>query len=152
MHTPPEKIVRLVERAAELRAAGHTWEQIAKKLRRSLAIRGWRRRYPEFWNRAIADARRELAAQASAEGLTVLRNLLLSQDEKVRRDASARLLALRPNDDLPQPPPSDLLRYVQILEGMTDDDLESLLAESVRAVAARPEHPAAGDPNPASAA
>jgi hypothetical protein len=141
--TPSKNMLRVLDRAAELRATGHTWEQIARKIRRPFStLADWRRSYPAMWEEAIAKARREVSAQASAEGVSVLRNLLTSEDEKVRRDASAELLTLRPKEEPAPEVSSDLVQFVQLLLEMPHVDLESLLAESVRAIAIGREHPA----------
>jgi hypothetical protein len=132
MDIPPSNLVYLVERAAELRAAGNSWEQTAQKLGRCAdTIRNWPRRYRAFWDQAIAIARRNTAADAGDEGLAILRTLLRSDDDKVRREASVRLLDLRPDAGDTPAASNELVRFVEFLEGLSDAELDSLLGPDI---------------------
>lgn len=153
MSGPPKKLIYLIERAAELRAAGNSWEQTGQKLGKSgRTVRTWRYRYRAFWDQTIAAARREVAADAADEGLAILRSVARSDDEKVRRDASARLVDLRtPDDDAPAGN-NELIRFVEFLESLTDDQLDSLLGVEHRGDDPRSTGGSAETPGPASVA
>jgi hypothetical protein len=150
---PPDS---LLARAAELRAAGSNWEAVATQLNRSAeTVRKWPALHPERWAAATRDAERRLAAEAGSESVLVLRQLLRSKDEKVRRDAAKFLIYFRlelakldrkdPSDPTSPPPTSDAARLVAFLEGHTDDELARLAAHMFPAAAPAPlEAPAGG--------
>jgi hypothetical protein len=82
--------------AAELRIGGSTWEAIAARLRRSPeTVRRWPREYPDHWRQATSEAERRLAAEAEAEAVVILRQLLCSADDKLRWHAAKDLIRLR---------------------------------------------------------
>lgn len=142
---PPES---LLSHAAELRAGGLGWDAVAAKVGRAAdTVRKWPALYPDRWAAALRDAERRLVGEAGAESVLVLRSLLRSDDEKVRRDAARFLLTLRlelakldARADAPAPPASDAARLVAFLEGHTDDELERLVADL---------HPPVREPGPA---
>ena len=122
-------------RAANLRAAGCSWESVAAQLGRAVeGVLKWPD--DERWPALLADAEKRLAVEAGAEAVLVLRNLLRAEDEKVRRDAARFLLELRfrlaappdTSDDLPSPRSADARRLVAFLESHSDDDLARLAA------------------------
>jgi hypothetical protein len=153
MRTPPKHLVRRVERAAELRAGGHSWEQIGKKFGCAAeTARNWRKAYRGFWEDSIAAARREVANEAADQGLVVLRNLLASDDEKVRRDVSSRLAELRVDEPAATDRDDDIHLFVEYLRGLSDDKLDLLLGECNAADARRPAGDATDGRDPASAA
>jgi hypothetical protein len=91
---PPSESV--LARAAELRALGNNWVATAKELKRSARnIRRWPRLYPERWAAALNEAQRWAIGDLAGESLEILRRLLHSDDEKIRRDAAALLTDLR---------------------------------------------------------
>jgi len=134
---PPAESV--LARAAEMRAAGSNWETVAAKLNRSAdTVRKWPSLYPTQWQTALHTAERRLVSEASAESVLILRQLLRSDDEKVRRDAAKFLIDLRLElfkidqksaDDSPPPLTSDAARLVAFLEGHSDEELDRHLAE-----------------------
>jgi len=96
MNNVPPEILSLMTTAAELRATGTSWEKIAARVRRSpRTCRRWRETYPEAWRRLYHDAEEELLNACGAESALVLRNLLRSEDEKVRSAAGRNLLGVR---------------------------------------------------------
>jgi hypothetical protein len=130
---PPEAVLA---RAAELRAAGNGWEVVAQTLRRSLpVVRRWPDLFPDRWQAATRLAERRLLSDASAESVLVLRQLLRSNDDKVRRDAARLLVSLRLEqaklDQKAEPeaaaPTPDRL-FAEFLEAHTDEQLEQLAA------------------------
>lgn len=91
---PPSDDV--LAKAAELRAAGSSWEAVARRVRRAVrTVGGWPRKYADRWAAALVRAERRLAAQADGESVLTLRTLLLSDDERVRWRAATALLARR---------------------------------------------------------
>src|SRR5436190_20429259 len=96
--TPPHAdLARLVARAAELRAAGASWDAVAAAVGRAAdTCRRWPHSHPRLWRRAYRAAARQKLAEAGAEGLAMLRSSLRSEDEKVRRDAAKALARLLP--------------------------------------------------------
>jgi transposase len=90
------EVLDLIALAAEQRALGKSWETVAAAVGRSArTVRRWTRAYPEAWRRAYRDAEAQLVVEAAAESVVVLRNLLRSEDDKIRRDAANRLLSFR---------------------------------------------------------
>lgn len=134
-HTPPEDVV--LARAADLRAAGLSWDTVAARLLRPAdEVRAWPTLYATEWRTALHAAERRLVGEASAESVLILRQLLRSQDEKVRRDAAKFLVDLRlglakldqPASPPPPPVASDTARFVAYLEGHTHEQLAELVA------------------------
>ena len=136
----------LLNRAAELRAAGGTWEAVAAKLHRSAdAVRKWPRDYADRWKIAIREAERRLVCEAAAESVLVLRTLLRSEDEKVCRDAARSLTDLRldlskleiaAGSESAPPLTSEAARILAFLDGHADEELARLAANVFAFVAA----------------
>lgn len=146
----------LLNRAAELRAGGAKWEAVAAALNRSAeTVRKWPREYADRWKPALRDAERRLVCEAAAESVLVLRNLLRSDDEKVRRDAANSLTDLRldltkldltSSEAEPEPLTSEAARLIAFLDGHTDDELSRLAANVFPAFEA--EAPVPSEPGP----
>lgn len=136
----------LLNRAAELRAAGSTWEAVAAKIHRAAdAVRKWPRDYADRWKIALREAERRLVCEAAAESVLVLRTLLRSEDEKVCRDAARSLTDLRldwsklelaAGSESAQPLTSDSARILAFLDGHPDEELARLAANFSPVVAA----------------
>jgi hypothetical protein len=95
MPPPSPKTLRLLSAAAELRAAGATWETVAGHLSRAVAkCRRWPIRYRDYWAAAYHGAERRRTAVARQEAVNALRVLLRSQDGRTKRDAARALLSL----------------------------------------------------------
>lgn len=146
----------LLNRAAELRAAGGTWEAVAAKIHRAAdAVRKWPRDYADRWKLALREAERRLVCEAAAESVLVLRTLLRSEDEKVSRDAARSLTDLRldlskleiaAGSEPSQPLTSEAARILAFLDGHPDEELARLAANVFSFVAAS--KPAAAEPCP----
>ena len=129
----------LFARAAELRAAGASWEAIAKEVhRRERTVRGWPRKYTDRWTTALIQAEQRMTAQADCESVFTLRKLLLSQDEKVRWHAAKALIGRRVDHkkiELKSPPPpnpalsNEAARIIAFLDGQPDEELTAIAAE-----------------------
>lgn len=122
-----------IERAATLRAEGRSWSATATELNLSVGtVEGYPRRYPKLWASAERRAWDRALAEAAAEAVTTLRRLLRHDDEKINRDAAAKLVQfaarrLRPvaaRKLTPAVPP-----VVAYLEGLSDADLAALAAD-----------------------
>ncbi len=142
----------VLARAAELRAGGSNWEAVAAKLNRSAeTVRKWPALHPERWQAALHQAERRLVAEASAESVLILRQLLRSDDEKVRRDAAEFLVELRLTlaklDDKSHLEhstnalTSDSARFAAYLQGHSDEELDRLVAELQQATIEEPADP-----------
>lgn len=149
---PPSEAV--LARAAELRSAGSSWDAVAETLHRSVVtVKRWPELFPDRWQAAMRRAERRLLAEASAESVLVLRQLLRSRDDKVRRDAAKFLIDLRLEQaklDLkaePEPVAATPDRlFAEFLEAHTDEQLEQLAA-SLRNAPLPPHGPSSGDAN-----
>jgi len=90
---PPDA---LIARAAAARASGSSWEAVGKLVSRSPhTVCKWPQTYPEHWEAALRAAARAGVDYAAAQSMIVLRNLLASDNEKVRAEAAWRLLYQR---------------------------------------------------------
>jgi Homeodomain-like domain len=150
MHTPGTNIVRAVETAAELRAAGHSWAHIAAAVRRSKkTVQRWPQRYADAWNRAAAETRRDLRFGAGGEGLAALRDLLRSENERTRRDAARDLVHLSIDVEPADVPAarSPFHALADHLAGLTDEQHRRLLEEEEPEPEPAPD--ATGDPEAA---
>ena len=135
MRIPSIQTRRDMEMAAELRAAGATWETIGEQLVRqpTLLIR-WTRVYREDWERYRHSAERRLARQTSDESRSVLRGLLRSTSARVRRMAADKFTRHRLEQKAKEMPPDlhvEHSAYIAYLEEMSDEQLEQYLAEFV---------------------
>ena len=134
---PPSDVQ--LRRAAEMRASGCTWDSVGKAMRRAAAtVQSWPEQLAERWKAAMREAERRLASEAGAESILILRGLLRSEDEKVRRDAAKSLLYLRlelakldshTSAASAPPPTSAALELAAFLEGHTDDELARIAAD-----------------------
>jgi hypothetical protein len=78
--------------AAELRAAGASWDTIAAQLHRQPTLLArWARFYVDEWQRMLAEAEQRQARQENAESRSAIRSLLRSKELKTRLDAAGNL-------------------------------------------------------------
>jgi hypothetical protein len=134
MNQPTTRTLRALERAALLRADGHGWETVARKLKRKVeTVRSWPRLYPDEWYAAYDAYDRpgdDLAAQEARE---CLRLLVRSEDEKVSQ-AAARCLQKERGRAAARPtakPISDMHRLADYLGGLSHEEHRKLAAEQV---------------------
>jgi len=149
----------LLQRAAEMRANGATWDAVAKALKRSPdTVRGWPRLHAERWAAALEYAKAQTLEEASAETLHTLRHQLRSPDEKIANQAARsvtqlQLGLLKSRPSAPEPDATSAivdpaaLRVLAHFQGFPDADLERF-ALAVRPdlageVSARPEQDSA---------
>ena len=126
MSIPPPAVERLLERAAELRAAGVSWEVVGQKLHRHRdTCSRWPRLYPEIWKRLVAATRAEQRQNAADEAMTVLRTLLRSDDEKIKRDVG-RILFAGINPPQRRGPQTDDERIEEYCDDLDPNDAEQI--------------------------
>jgi hypothetical protein len=139
MHKHPPPSARRLRIAAELRAAGNAWERVAAAVRLPLAeVRAWPHRFPARWRKAFARAERQAVVAATAEAVELLRRQLRSDDPKVVREASMKLVQIRvalrrgrrkPETQKPSDtPPGYADRLLAYVRGMTDEELAAAAA------------------------
>ncbi len=126
----------LVQKAAELRAGGASWEMVATDVERAVAtVRRWPAEYPVIWKRAFRIAERQLLTDATAESVLTLRKQLRSEDEKSSRDAAQKLIQFRmakqkkPASKKPAKPPTIHHRIALYLETLSDEEIQTLTDE-----------------------
>jgi hypothetical protein len=143
---PNGRNVRAVERAIALRATGHTWEQVAELLNRTIdTVREWPRKYPEFWFRRLTAAHQELDREAIGEARALLRYHMRNQNLKDGRDCARILLdharrSLPPAADQAAPArDSEFHQIADYLEGLSDEERNAFLHGQPAAEADPPE-------------
>lgn len=151
----PQPTDAMLEEVAESRASGMTWEAAAGKTNWSVStIKTWPRKYPDRWAAAYRRAELRFSRDSCAHSIVILRNLLVSEDEKSRRDAARILVQHRvaiERLDLRAGPPQIVISQVEsddqfarsLLEGLTDEQQEAYLA-AIRPTRLLP--PKANDP------
>jgi hypothetical protein len=134
MPTPPSD--RLLAEAAELRAAGSSWETVSAVLGRAVStVRQWPSAYRDRWTAALRAAEARLATEAAAESVLALRAQLRSKDIEISRTAARQLIQYRvaldkietPDPVGPAPSGSDAARVAAHLEALTDDQRDQLV-------------------------
>jgi hypothetical protein len=137
MSTAPEQVLSLMAAAAELRAAGASWEAVAAKLGpNECTFRRWEKRYAAQWDRLFHAAEVRLTKLMGGEARSVLRALLRHKDRWVRLHAGRFLLSHRwaapldPPADAAQPS-AESLRIAMALDEMPEEQIQSLLDEEV---------------------
>ncbi|MSR53759.1 MAG: hypothetical protein EXS09_10785 [Gemmataceae bacterium] len=141
MNTPPKRLQRPVERAAELRVSGLSWPQVAQKMCRNVkTIQEWQRYYPEHWKQLVETARQAQADEGADEAVSVLRNQLRGEEYKVTQVAARELISNKRSLDVASTPPvpSVLHRFVDYLEGLTDEQFTTLVGERNLEITGRP--------------
>lgn len=133
MEQPPPRMLRLLRKAAHLRAAAIPWKQIAKKLKQDVkTCRRWPRLYSDRWRELIARARRGEKRKADAEARTFLRLLLRTGNERTKLGAASLLLIPEPAKPQPRksqafsPEVLELAAHISDLRGLTYEQLQQL--------------------------
>jgi hypothetical protein len=130
-----EDELRTVERAIDLRARGHNWDQVAQKLQKTVEeVREWPHQYAEFWTRRLTIAHRELDSETISEARTILRHHLRTGDPKEARDIARVLFDHARRSQVPpaESEPARDSEYHQIadfLEGLSDEDRRAILED-----------------------
>jgi len=100
---PSSQMVTLLQKAAGLRALGQTWAYVAEKCGRvEGTCKHWPQEHRALWEELYAEASTKAWDEAEAEARHVQRQLLRSEDERVRQSAAHSLMACarhsRPQD------------------------------------------------------
>src|SRR4051794_5004675 len=84
MATPSPKLLPLLTRAAELRAAASSWVKVAEPVRRSAeTCRQGPRLYPELWRRRYREATGQRSAEAAVEAQLFPRKRVRHGDPRI---------------------------------------------------------------------
>jgi len=98
---PQPKTLEALDRAAELRAEGLSWEKVRVKLHAEdlmhrcdeRSMRHITREYPDVWKRVFREKLDQFVqSDVETEALTTQRQLLRSEDERIRQSAAHSLL------------------------------------------------------------
>lgn len=122
--------LRDVERAIDLRAQGHTWDQVAKRLEQQIdQVRQWPHRYADLWATRMAVVQRDLDQETIGQARAVLRHHLWSENLKgvfeaarILLDHARRSLGLV-TEAAPLTP--EYLQIADHLEGLSHDQLHA---------------------------
>jgi hypothetical protein len=121
---------RDLEIAAELRAAGASWDTAAAVLHRQPHLLSrWSRVYFEEWQRLLAQAE-ERQAHTDAESRSALRKRLQSRDANTRVEAATNLMQQRLDEMAAQSPaqvPTDPAAFKAHVEQMNAQELDGFL-------------------------
>jgi len=83
-----QNLQALLTTAAEMRAVGHPWESVAKKVhRRVKTCQNWPHKYKALWERLYREAQRKRFDQTGNECHTYLVNLMRAEDPKIQQKA-----------------------------------------------------------------
>jgi hypothetical protein len=130
--------VSVLARAAELRAEGSAWKYVGEAVGRSPeTVRRWPQVFPDLWAAAVRAAQRRVIDDAADEAVCVLRQLIRTDDPKIRHQAAWHLiyqrleltkaeLAAAAHAD--PPPPSDAQLIADFVEAHPRDQLIKLAA------------------------
>lgn len=138
---PSKAMLPRVRRAAQMRAEGYSWSQIAGAVRcREDTVRAWAEDYPAVWRAAFALEWQMLLEETLAEAVNVLRfHMRGDQEPKTKMDAARKLIdCAGPRvgpaaDDAPAPAG----RLTTYLEGLSDGQLNDLVAQRVEQIHGR---------------
>jgi hypothetical protein len=134
MSEPVKKVDPLLQKAAQLRKKGVSWNELARILNRNpRTLRRWATERAEEWQQAEKQASTGESLEnhlenATLEAIHILRTLLRSADEKIQRDAAKTLLDFCHSQ--PKVPQSQLSNLAQMVEGLNDHELLQLLEEA----------------------
>ena len=90
------RFLHALERAAEMKAAGSSWEAIATALHRKLqTVKQWSRLYANEWQELFAKYEKQLLDEATAESVLALRKQLRADEATVSIQAADKLIRYR---------------------------------------------------------
>jgi hypothetical protein len=127
MKIPSSRTRQALEEAAELRAAGATWETIAGQLQRQKnVVSRWQNYYAEEWEQLLRDAEERTSRHANNEARNSLRIALRSLDAKERLAAAKQLAHMRKDEKAAQPITDRHSRYTHFtnqIQELSDEEL-----------------------------
>ena len=158
METLSPKLLTLLTRAAELRAAGASWTTVAQEIRKiAETCRAWPRRFPETWRRLFRQALGERAAEGGVEAHIYLRKLIRHDNPHISLCAAQFLQRawesqMTREDKAERPDPAqvaaEVAEFAKFVKGLTDDQLANHLAEFLARRPAAAAGAASGTPDP----
>jgi hypothetical protein len=87
MNKPNATTLARLRTAAELRAAGLSWEAIAEKIGcHEVSCRRWTERYPDEWRRLLTRMEEIALRHAGNEALSILRRMAVAVDPRKAED------------------------------------------------------------------
>ena len=91
-----ERMQRVLERAAEMKAAGSSWEAIANALQRKVqTAKKWSRVYANAWQELFGKFEKQFLDEAAAESVLALRRQLRADEATVSIRAAEKLIRYR---------------------------------------------------------
>ena len=103
-----ERMQRALERAAEMKAAGSSWEAIAIALQRTVqTVKKWPRVYANEWQVMFGQFEKQFVDEAAAESVLALRKQLRIEKSTLSVRAADKLIRYRISraKSTPAPPP-----------------------------------------------
>jgi hypothetical protein len=143
MPRPSAELLSQMQLAAELKAAGNSWEAVGRRLERSPeTCRRWQDRFPNDWIRLLRAAQRRLLDEAGNEALFILRDLSRTSTPPVRASVGKflagtmwKVIAVEQVASTPTPADAAILeKYrdaIELLESMTDEQAKQFVLEQV---------------------
>jgi hypothetical protein len=140
MSSPGPRLLKKIDQAAGLRAAGHSWAVVAEKTGETAdRCEAWSTRFPRVWGRRLRWHLRQRVVDGLAEAVSVLRVLVRDADKRLRRPAAVGLLqvyaALRRNrrrrERPREAPDSAALRLAAFASNLGDGELTALVEELI---------------------
>lgn len=133
MHIPTDTQQAKLQQAAQMRAAGKSWETVGLELRvPSEQCQRWPTEHATLWQELYRVACERLMQEVRAEAVLVLRALLRCEDERTRRDAARELLRLaEPNLGSESADRDDVGGLLNYLGGLDDAGVDRLVRELV---------------------
>jgi alanyl-tRNA synthetase len=130
-----------METAADLRAAGASWDTVAMQVGRQPAmLQRWARLYAGVWEQMLREAEERISRQASNESRSVMRSLLRHKNSKTRLAAADKLAKRRLEEKAAEreaDPHANQSAIVACMEQVTQADLERYIDEFVKRRAER---------------
>ena len=105
-----ERMQRALERAAEMKAAGSSWEAIAIALQRTVqTVKKWPRVYANEWQVMFGQFEKQFVDEAAAESVLALRKQLRIEKSTLSVRAADKLIRYRISraKSTPAPPPNE---------------------------------------------
>ncbi len=130
---PPE-----LEKMAEWRARGLSWEAVGREVKKSEStLHRWTKEFPREWQAALRKFETMIRREALAESVLTLRKMLRSEDEKIGRSAAAELIRFvtskqivnKKTHSTSNPGTSEIAAIAEFVGGLSDDEMAILLRE-----------------------
>jgi hypothetical protein len=152
MNQLSREFLQRLRTAAELRAAGLSWEVVAGRVGRAAATCSrWPSRYADLWRSVFREAVRQSEQESAIEARATLRKMLRGEDDRQKLTAAQQLLkAPRPRPRgkrMIAPEDRVLAAFISQLRSVSDEELDRIAREVVETSG----HPA-GVEGPAGAA